>query len=68
MSFLLPGDFIGSIYGSKKHELETKSVDTRQLKTNYIVSMEGLKIGEYLERDNKKSDLTTDRNFERWSG
>ena len=30
--------------------------------------MEGLKTGEGLERDNKKSDLTTDRNFERWSG
>ena len=41
---------------------------TRQTKTGYTISMEGLKIGGCLERDNKKSDLTTDRIFERWSG
>lgn len=41
---------------------------TRQANTGYTISMEGLKIGEFLERDNKKSDLITDRIFERWSG
>lgn len=60
--------FVVSIKVTKKHELETKNINTRQCKTNYIVSMDSLEIGEFLERDNKKSDLTTDRDFERWSG
>ncbi len=60
--------FVVSIKVTKKHELETKNINTRQRKTNYIVSIDSLEIGEFLERDNKKSDLTTDRNFERWSG
>ena len=60
--------FVVSIKVTKKRELETKNIDTRQRKTIYIVLMEGLEIGKFLERDNKKSDLTTDRNFERWSG
>ena len=66
--FLPPGDSIGSIYGSKNHELERKNINTRQRKTNCIVSMDGLEIGKLLEQDNKKSDLITDRYFERWSG
>lgn len=68
MYFLLLGHFIGSIYGSKNRELETMRNTTRQTKTGYTISIEGLKTGESLERDNKKSDLTTDRIFERWSG
>ena len=39
---------------AKRHELETKSIDTRQRKTSYIVSMDSLKTREFLERDNKK--------------
>ena len=57
--FLPPGDSIGSIYGSKNHELERKNINTRQRKTNYIVSMDGLEIGKLLEQDNKKSDTPT---------
>lgn len=53
--FLLPEKFIGSIYGSKNHALETKNINTRQRKIGYIVSIEGLKTGEGLERDNKKA-------------
>jgi hypothetical protein len=60
--------FVVSIKVTKKRELETKNINTRQRKTNYIVSIDSLEIVEFLERDNKKSDLTTDRNFERWSG
>ena len=60
--------FVVRIKVTKNHELETKNIDMRQRKTNYIVSMDSLEIVEFLERDNKKSDLTTDRNFERWSG
>ena len=34
---------------AKRHELETKSIDTRQRKTSYIVSMDSLKTREFLE-------------------
>ena len=33
----------------------TKNIDTRQRDTNYIVSIDSLKTGEFLERDNKKA-------------